>query len=411
MDDSILDRLLFLTHRIPYPPNKGDKIRSYHMLKCLAHRYEVYLGTFVDDERDWQYTSLVDSLCAGTYYARLNPVRARLRSLRALVTGKAFTLAYYYDKGLFRWVEGLLGAEDIQRVLVFSSAMAQYVIWTDRDRIRKVIDFVDIDSDKWAQYSETMPWPKSWIYAHEARGLARYEEQVARAYDNSIVVSEAEAALFKTRLPDIAHRIGWVDNGVDAEYFSPMKSYQNPYPPARRVIIFTGAMDYWPNVDAVIWFAREVFPMVREVHGDAWFYIVGSRPTTAVEKLAGLPQIKVTGTVEDVRPYLAHALVAVAPLRLSRGIQNKVLEAMAMGKPVVATSRALDGLINGANAIRADTATELSIGVAACLDEGRIGGARATSSRDYVMDNYEWATNMEQLVKVLEGETVSRCIA
>jgi sugar transferase (PEP-CTERM/EpsH1 system associated) len=337
-----MEHLLFLVHRIPYPPNKGDKIRSYHLLKHLARRYHVHLGTFVDDPDDWQYVDTVKQLCGETHFAALNSRIARLRSIGALGANRALSLDYYRDAGLHAWVKEILANKPINRVLVFSSAMAQYA--HSAQLTRRVIDFVDVDSDKWEQYSEKKCWPMSWLYRREGRQLLCYEQQVARNFDASLFVSQPEAQLFRQLAPDSSHKIGFFNNGVDTDYFSPAHPFPNPYQPDEAVMVFTGAMDYWPNIDAVQWFARDILPAVRVRKPAAHFYIVGARPSSQVQMLASLPGVRVTGTVPDVRPYLAHARVAVAPLRIARGIQNKVLEAMAMAKPVLVSPQALEGI-------------------------------------------------------------------
>ncbi|MDY7544686.1 TIGR03087 family PEP-CTERM/XrtA system glycosyltransferase [Glaciimonas sp. CA11.2] len=337
-----MEHLLFLVHRIPYPPNKGDKIRSYHLLKHLAQRYHVHLGTFVDDPDDWQYVDKVKQLCDDTHFAALNSRIARLRSLGALGGNRALSLDYYRDPGLHAWVKRVLANNPISRVLVFSSAMAQYA--GSAQLTRRVIDFVDVDSDKWRQYSEKKSWFMRWLYRREARQLLSYEQQVSRNFDTSLFVSAPEADLFRQLAPDSAHKIGFFNNGVDTDYFSPEHLFPNPYQPNQLVMVFTGAMDYWPNIDAVRWFAYHILPAIRVENPTALFYIVGARPSPQVQELANFPGIQVTGSVPDVRPYLAHAHLAVAPLRIARGIQNKVLEAMAMAKPVLVSSQAFEGI-------------------------------------------------------------------
>jgi sugar transferase (PEP-CTERM/EpsH1 system associated) len=341
-----MEHLLFLAHRIPYPPNKGDKIRSWHLLAHLTRRYHVHLGCFIDDPQDWQYTDKLKQVCEDTHFARLHPLKARLRSLAALAGGRALTLDYYRDASLQAWVDGFKERHPRARVLVFSSAMAQYAAGMTGSR--RVIDFVDVDSDKWRQYAANKRWPMSWLYRREGRELLRYEREVAGEFDASLFVSQAEAGLFRQLAPESAGKTGFFNNGVDTAYFSPRHTFANPFanphPADTAPIVFTGAMDYWPNVDAVQWLAREVLPAVRERHPEARFIIVGSRPAPEVRALASQPGVEVTGTVPDVRPYLAHAAIAVAPLRIARGIQNKVLEAMAMAKTVVVTPQALEGI-------------------------------------------------------------------
>lgn len=338
----MVEELLYLTHRVPFPPNKGDKIRSFHLLKHLSRHYRVHLGTFVDDEADWQHVDSVKSFCAESHFARLAPSAARLRSLSGLLTGQALTLPYYRNAGLQQWVNDILANHPVKRILVFSSAMAQYV--RNADDARRVIDFVDVDSDKWQQYAATKRWPLSWLFRREAELLLGYEREIAQEFDASLFVSREEAELFKQFAPESAKKTGYFSNGVDTDYFSPEREYPNPYADGEQVLVFTGAMDYWPNVDAVSWFAAEIFPAIHAALPQTRFFIVGSRPTPAVCELARLPGVTVTGTVADVRPYLAHARIAVAPLRIARGLQNKVLEAMAMAKTVVASPQAAEGI-------------------------------------------------------------------
>jgi len=401
-----MEDLLFLTHRIPYPPNKGDKIRSYHLLKHLTQNYRVHLGTFIDDPDDSQHIDHVNDLCGRTYFARLKPNTARLRSLGGLITNRPLTLDYYRDAGLQTWVEHVLHELPIKRVLVFSSAMAQYV--SQAGRVRRIIDFVDIDSDKWLQYARKQTWPISWLYRREGRLLLHYERQVARDFDASLFVSKAEADLFKQLAPESAAKTGFFNNGVDADYFSPTRSYQNPYPVDALPLVFTGAMDYWPNVDAVQWFAREILPAVLAQNPGTRFYIVGSRPTAAVRALAELPGVVVTGKVSDIRPYLAHARLAVAPLRIARGIQNKVLEAMAMAKPVIASAQALEGITanTGEDVLLARDSEEFISTISALLQ--RPLDAIGKAARVRVLADYSWELNLKRVDELFSPDAALR---
>lgn len=398
-----MEDLLLLIHRIPYPPNKGDKIRSYHLLKHLARHYRVHLATFVDDPDDWQYVPHVEALCASSHFARMNPRLARVRSLQALFKDRSLSLEYYRDRKLARWVDETVSAHGIERVLVFSSAMAQYA--DPYRRARRVVDFVDVDSDKWRQYAEKKSFPMNWIYHYEARQLLRYERQVARDYDASLFVSAPEAELFRKLAPESSARIGHFSNGVDTDYFSPHEAHASPYAAGERALVFTGAMDYWPNVDAVQWFCDEVFPALRQRFPDLHFYIVGSRPSPAVQLLAQREGVKVTGTVPDVRPYIAHAAVAVAPLRIARGIQNKVLEAMAMATPVVVSPQALEGIdaVPGSELVLAEDAAAFADAVGALLaGQQEAAAAIGLAARAKVQSQYSWSSNLACIGENLE---------
>ncbi len=333
--------LLFLVHRMPYPPNKGDKVRSYHLLEHLRQRHRVFVGTFVDDEDDLQHVPRLESMAAGVHAARLHPRRARLASLAGLATGNALTLHYYRDAGLARWVAQTVERERIDAIVVFSSSMAQYA--TPHPQVPMLVDFVDVDSAKWADYAPRHRWPLSWVYAREGRRLLAYEREVAALARRSYFATAKEAELFARLAPECREGVEGMNNGVDANYFAPDAGRATPFRADETPLVFTGAMDYWPNVDAVCWFAEAVLPRLRERQPGLRLHIVGRSPTAAVRALAG-PAVDVTGTVPDVRPYLQHAAVVVAPLRLARGVQNKILEAMAMARPVVAAATCVEAL-------------------------------------------------------------------
>lgn len=395
-----MEELLFLAHRIPYPPNKGDKIRSYHLLKHLAQRYRVHLGCFVDDAEDWQYTARLQAICGETFFAPLRPRRAKLKSLAGLVRGVPLTLPYYAHAGMRRWVTQMLATRGIARVLVFSAAMGQYVPLAHA--LRTVVDFVDVDSDKWTQYAASKPWPLSWLYRREGRTLLAWERDLAARADAALFVSAAEARHFSQLAPASAAHIDWFNNGVDFGYFSPQRNYPDPYPAGSLPLVFTGAMDYWPNVDAVVWFAQAIFPAVRARYPQAQFVIVGGRPSQVVRDLAQLPGVTVTGRVDDVRPWLRHARMAVAPLRIARGVQNKVLEAMAMALPVVASPQALEGIQAevGRDLLVADSAVQFAEQVMALL-----GGAHAgmgAAARTAMLGNYVWQDNLRRVDALLD---------
>jgi sugar transferase (PEP-CTERM/EpsH1 system associated) len=395
-----VENLLLLIHRIPYPPNKGDKIRSYHLLKHLAQHYRVHLATFIDDADDWQHVPKVEALCATSHFVKLDPLKGRVRSLTALLGGRALSFDYYRNAGMQAWVDQAMDAHKIDRVLVFSSPMAQYA--EQYPQARRVVDFCDIDSDKWRQYATQKRWPMSWVYRREADTLLAYERHVAASTDAALFVSEPEADLFRTLAPESDAKIGYFNNGVDTDYFSPERAYERPYGPDERVLVFTGAMDYWPNIDAVQWFAAEVFPQLLAANPALRFYIVGARPAAAVQALAGNPGVLVTGTVPDVRPFIHHAEICVAPLRIARGIQNKVLEAMAMARPVVVSPQALEGItaVPGSELLLADGAAAFATTITGLLaqPDASVGAA----ARAKVESQYSWPSNLARIEARLE---------
>ncbi len=395
--------LLFLAHRIPYPPNKGDKIRSFHLLECLARDYRIHLGTFVDTEGDDAGADELRRLCDEVRVVRLSPRRARLRSLRGLLSGEPLTVPYYRSRLLAQWVAERVASAGIRRALVYSSGPAAYLLGRQYSGLRRVIDFVDVDSDKWAQYARTVGWPMRAVYQREAVRLLQFEQRIAAEFDAGIFVSAAEASLFRKLCPLSADKISYASNGVDTAYFDPALPLVDPYPPGEQAIVFTGAMDYWPNVDAVAWFAEAILPRVRAAESRARFYVVGGNPTESVRRLAGDPGVRVTGRVADVRPYLRHAAVVVAPLRIARGIQNKVLEGMAMARPTVVTSAALEGIRArpGSEVLLGDSPQALAAQVLAALS--CTATDMGAAARERVLADFDWDRNLGGVAALLEG--------
>jgi polysaccharide biosynthesis protein PslH len=392
--------ILYLVHRLPYPPNKGDKVRSYHLLKHLLARHRVFLGTFIDDPDDEAHIATLRDMCADLHVSRLNPRFARLRSLNGLLAGEPLTLRYFRDAGLQKWVDNTFRQNRIDSVVVFSSAMAQYV--EDKQRLPVLVDFVDVDSAKWTQYAQKHRWPLSWLYRREGEALLAYERQIATRTTRSFFVTEAETALFTSRAPECSVRVEAMCNGVDAEFFAPDPARPSPFDPGEIPIVFTGAMDYWPNVDAVRWFADEVLPGLQERQPKVRLHVVGRSPTREVMALAG-ENIVITGTVPDVRPYLQHAAVVVAPLRIARGIQNKILEAMAMRRPVVASTEcaaAVDAEI-GPELISATTAREFIDAIKARLADPAGSNSIGEAARQRVIACYSWEANLNGIDRYL----------
>jgi sugar transferase (PEP-CTERM/EpsH1 system associated) len=395
-----VDDLIFLAHRIPYPPDKGDKIRSWHMLRHLAGRYRVHLGCFVDDPRDMAHRAALEGLCAGCHLAPLPPLRKRLRAVAGLARGEPLSVACYRDGSMRRWLRRTRAAARPVAALLYSSQTGLYL--DELDGLRVVMDLVDVDSDKWAQYAARRRGPARWLYRREARALAGFEARVAARADACLLVSEPEAALFRERVPAAAGKTHALTSSVDADRFSPDRLYPDPFPAGLRPIVFTGAMDYWPNVDAACWFAHEVLPAVRARVPEAAFYVVGFNPAAEVRALAARPGVTVTGAVPDTRDYLAHAACAVAPLRVARGIQNKVLEAMAMARPVVVAAAAAQGLdrVRPGEIAVADGAAEMAAAVVAVL-QGAPGASDGRKARARVLADYGWEANLRVLDRVL----------
>jgi sugar transferase (PEP-CTERM/EpsH1 system associated) len=398
------DEFLFLAHRIPYPPDKGDKIRSFRLLRHLARRYRVHLAAFVDDPDDFAHQALLEALCASVTLVPLIPSAARLRSAGSLMRGEPLTFGYYRDARLAKAVMDLR-ARPLAGELAFSSSVAPYLEPAAPDRLR-IADLCDADSEKWLEYAKGAGFPMNLVYGREHRRLAAAETAIINSFDTTFAISEAEAAIFEQR-PGLKRRVAVLGNGVDTDYFAPA-SY--PRPPDAADIVFTGAMDYKPNIDAAIWFATEVLPQVRARLADASFAIVGARPAPQVAALGGRDGVMVTGRVADVRPYLAHARLAVAPLQIARGVQNKVLEAMASGRPVVASADANVGV--GARPdeeiVIAGSASAFAAATIALLEAPERAEAIGAAARARAARDFSWDSKLAALDAVLDSAAVPK---
>jgi sugar transferase (PEP-CTERM/EpsH1 system associated) len=406
-----MHEILFLAHRFPYPPDRGDKIRSWHILKALAEFAPVHLCTLVDDERDFAHLETVEAVCASVHAERRT--RSKLSAMaRALVTGESASVAAFGHSGLAAKVKQILAERPIGCVFGFSGQMAQFVP-AQLGGVRFVMDFVDVDSAKFQTYAEQATGAAAQANRFEGNRLAAFEARVARRADLSLFVSDAEAQLFRDRAGLGPDRVQALENGIDLVRFNPSLGFETVLPGDAPLIVFTGQMDYRPNIDAVDAFARETMPLIRAIDPDAQFAVVGRAPTDEVKALASLPGVIVTGEVPDTRAWLAQAAVVVAPLKLARGIQNKVLEAMAMGKAVVASSQAAEGIaarqdeaLIVANGAPAEAAAVIGL-IADPKKAAKIG----TAARYCLEQRYSWAARLAPLKGFTFPEAVERAAA
>ena len=393
-----MGRLLMLAHRLPYPPNKGDKIRSFNVLRHIARRHDVHLACLVDDASDLRYVDALRDFASDVAIARIDGRSRRLLSLRAVLGSRSITETHFHSKPLQETVDGWIDDRAFDGVMCVCAPMAEYVFRSRHAEGRlkgavKVMDLIDVDSVKWAQYATESRGPVAWLYGRESRMLGRFEQEVVRRFDRTFTVSESEASLLGRH-----ERIGAFHNGVDLAYFSPAPLPAEPSP----WIVFTGVMDYRPNVDGVRWFVREVLPRVRARLPAVRTAIVGSRPTRAVMDLALEAGVTVTGHVADVRTWIARASVCVAPLRIARGIQNKVLEAMAMARAVVATPQAFEGLDAraGEHLLVESEPVAFADAVVRLIDDPDMAARMGAAARGRVESSYSWERNLAILDEV-----------
>lgn len=395
--------LLFLTQRIPYPPIKGEKIRPLQILRHLARKFDVHLGCLIDDPNDWQHVETVKAYCRDIHCAPLDRQRAKLLCTRGLLTGDPLSVTFFRNRELARWSRGVLDRVRPDAVFICSGNMAPYALDHPYKPRVSICDLADVDSEKWREYAEKERGPMRLVYRREARLVLELEQRIARQTDFSTFVSEPEAALFRRLVPDCAAKVHGISSGVDYGYFDPSEPYPAPFDATAPHFVFTGTMDYIPNVDAVAWFAEEILPLIQQRLPAAEFYIVGSSPSPKVQALAMIKGVHITGRVPDVRPYVAHATACVTPMRIARGIQNKVLEGMAMGRPTIVTPQALEGIeaVPGKQIVLAEDAQ--GIADAACRIAGDANYAHAIgqAARQRIVEHYAWAEQLRGFDRLL----------
>lgn len=394
--------LLFVSHRLLFPPDKGERIRGWALLRHLSGRYDIHLGCLNDTPATPEALAALGSQCVEVAAFTMDKRRQELHALLRARPGRPLMLDYYHHAGLQRWVDGVLARERMEILYIYSAAMAPYVLKYDRPG--RILDMQDIDSEKWTSYATRAGWPMRLVWAREGRTLLAFERAAARACDATLLVTPAEARRFRELAPESADKIDWLEHGVDADGFAPGQDFASPYaglPGAGPDLVFTGNMDYWPNADAMLWFAREVLPDLRRHRPGLRLHIVGANPGPDIQELARLDGVYVTGRVADVRPYLAHAALVVAPLGIARGIQNKVLEAMAMGRPVVASPGAFEGISAepGRDLLVADGA-EATVRCVLEVLEGRHPGMGA-AARARIEARYSWQSALARLDPIL----------
>jgi sugar transferase (PEP-CTERM/EpsH1 system associated) len=395
--------ILFLAHRIPFPPDRGDKIRSHHILTALAELASVHVGCFAETAADRRQEPALAALAQ----SHCLPMRSKplaLAGCQALVRGKPISLTAFHHRAMAQFVARTLRERPIDTIYVFSGQMGQYVP-VDWDG-RLVTDLGDVDSAKFEAYAGGKPAPAAWAYAREDRLLRAEEERLARISDRTLLISDAEAALLRSRLstPSTGH-IEVLGNGVDFAAFDPAGSAPHPELAATPGphFMFTGQMDYPPNIAAVQRFAKTIFPEIRRTHLAAQFHIVGRAPVAEVRDLADGCAVRVWGEVAAVQPFLAAADIVVAPLTIARGVQNKVLEAMAMARPVVLSPQAATGIpaTDGVHFAIGDGDRAIADRALGLLAGGKAAAAMGAAARRFVIERMSWPAMLEPLPRLL----------
>lgn len=393
-----MNEILFLAHRMPFPPNRGDKIHSHHVLRALAALAPVHVACFADDPADAAEEPALAQV-ATTYCLRNRRKSLPVAGVQALLTGQPISLTAFHDPHIAAYVAATLATGRIGTIFVFSGQMGQYIPASFTGRI--LLDLVDVDSAKFAAYAASAKPPMRQVHAREACLLRAAEARYAARADKTLLISAQEAALFASRLPAGARAdIAVLPNGIDCAHFTPAIA---PDPvlaavPAPR-LIFTGQMDYAPNVAAVTRATHRLMPAIRVAHPLATFHILGRAPTPDVRALHGVNGTHVHGAVPDMRPYLSAATLALIPLDIARGIQNKALEAMAMALPCVLTSGAATGIDaqDGTDVAIADTDEALIAATLALLADPAKAHAMGQAARTHVLSHASWPAALAPL--------------
>ncbi len=391
-------RILYLTHRLPYPPAGGARVRAYHAIRWLAAHNRVTVAAPVRGPDEAAAAKSLSRLCHRVLTGPIGRNRALAQCCWQAGIGRPASVGYFDVPALRRRIRTLLVAEPFDLIVVHCSAVAPYV--ADAQGIPKILDMVDVDSRKWHDYSRVTSPPRSLVYAREGRTLENLERRMAGRFDLVITATDHEADTLRALAGDVPQAV--VRNGVDLDEFHPI---DDAYDPDR--ICFIGRMDYFPNEQAVTAFCAEVWPRIRQRRPRANFLIVGAEPTAAIRSLARTPGVQVTGSVADVRPFVWRAAATVAPLRLARGTQNKILESMAMGVPVVASRLAARGVdaVADRHLLVGDDPAEMAEQILRLLDDPAERDRFARAGRELVEARYAWATTLRDLDAAL-----TRCL-
>jgi sugar transferase (PEP-CTERM/EpsH1 system associated) len=402
-------RVLMLTHRLPYPPDRGDRIRSFHLLKLLARHFDVAIACTSDEPAWLQHHQLLSTMAKRVELQPITKYGSKVRAALALLSGQAATPASFFRMGLADAIELWHQQKPFDSVLTFCTGMIQYARLITHPhghepspgspRVRHVLDLVDVDSQKWASYARASAIPMKWVYAAEARRLRQIEAGKRDRYDAITVVSETEAQCYRDHVGQHPG-LTVVGNGVDMQYFAPQPD------PDNHNLVFVGVLDYKPNYEGVEWFIENVLPKLRQRIPDATLHVVGRNPTERVKRLSLKEGVEVVGSVPDVRVHLRESSAVIAPLQIARGVQNKVLEAMSSRRAVVCSPGAAQGIdaADGRHLLVARDADQWVSHLEAVFTNRDLRNRIAAAARERVEERYTWDRQLEPMLKLLSGE-------
>jgi sugar transferase (PEP-CTERM/EpsH1 system associated) len=388
-------KILYVCHRFPYPPKRGGKIRPFNMIRHLSRSHEVTVCSLSRSDTESAEAQGIAPFCAEFHLAQVNDRVQMLRMIASLPTPITASASYFHSARLARTINRLLAESRFDLIFVHCSSAAHYV--RNVRGVPKILDFGDMDSQKWLEYAQYKPFPLSAGYRWEGMRLHAEERQLARRFDFCTATTRAEWETLKELAVDTPN--DWFPNGVDSEFFAPAVAAYDA-----DTIVFVGRMDYYPNQQSMFDFCANVLPRLRAQRPTVKLQIVGAAPSPAVWRLGELPGVTVTGSVADVRPYVTRAALTVAPLRIARGTQNKILEAMAMGVPVVCSHVAARGVdaVSGTHLLATGTPEETCAAILGILEHPRERARLADAARARVLSHHAWANSMKRLDAIID---------
>ncbi len=397
-----LHNMLVVAHRVPFPPNKGEKLRTYYQIKYLVSAgYKVTVYTLAENQQDRDHAlALAENL--GIKVEIFDLSWRPLRLARALFYGKSFSQTNFYTKSM--QIQMVLKMHTFDVILCTASSLVPYIKKLNVDPSKpllRLIDFMDVDSDKWLQYAKESSWPKSWVYAREAKLVKALESIAIDEFDTQFLIAEAERQLFHRTVRDSKH-LKVLGNGIDAEEFTPDPVGEKDI--SSFTFFFAGVMDYKPNVDAVLWFVENCWPTIKASLPSAKLVVGGMNPVDEIEALGHKDGISITGFVEDIVPFFQKADVFIAPFQIARGVQNKVLQAMSVSLPVISTPLGAEGIDceHNKNIFIASYAEEFT---ECCLRLSKEPSTRKTvgqNARELILNRYAWESVLAPLFDSLK---------
>lgn len=399
--------IIILAQRVPYPPNKGEKIRTYSQIKYLVEREnQLIIMSPAETEGDVDNAKKLSQDLAGVSAKVFNIKGRRLQLLKGLLTGSALSVENFYCRQLQQSFDHAIQTTKVDAVICTSSAMAKYIFNSQvinqlTSKPKLIMDFMDLDSDKWQQYQNASTLPMSYIYHREHKLIAAYERKIATTFDTCYLISDKEVDLFNQKIA-IADNVHTLGNGLNPQEFYPASQ---PPKNSAPVFIFTGVMDYKPNVDAVVWFVEQCWQQIIQHYPKAEFIIAGMNPNSAVNELKKHQGITVTGFVDDILPYYHSADYFIAPFRLARGVQNKILQAFACGLPVISTPMGAEGIdcYDDEQILIANSADEFLQQIQRLEADGQLKARIKASALELINEKYSWSGKLAPLGQELEN--------